>query len=293
METQGPRRRGVDGTPRSIDILASPGEFAKGARRLALEPRDSEGRLYHIRLREGDVGRVALLPGDPDRVPRIAKHLSDSRMISSHREYSAYGGYIDGEYVISMSTGIGGPAAAIAIEELARLGVELMIRIGTCGAIDPRAKVGSLIVAEASVRLDGTTRQYVMDGYPAAATPEVVIALKESASSLKKNYLAGIAASTDAFYAGQGRPSFKNYLPSKAKALIPDLKAAKVLCFEMESSTLFTLGRLFGLRTGAVFAVVGNRMTDDFRADEGIDGAIEVAVEGVRRLRRDTKQRRR
>jgi uridine phosphorylase len=252
---------------------------------LALEPRDSEGRLYHIRLRERDVGRIALLSGDPDRIPRIAKRFRDSKMISSHREFTAFGGYVDEEYVISMSTGIGGPAAAIAVEELARLGVQLMIRIGTCGAIDPRAKVGSLIVAEAAVRMDGTTRQYVMDGYPAAATPEVVMALKESASSLKKEFLAGIAASTDAFYAGQGRPSFKSYFPSKAKQLVPDLRAAKVLCFEMESSTIFTLGRLFGLRTGALFTVVGNRMTDDFKADKGIDGAIEVAVEGVRRLK--------
>ena len=192
-----------------------------------------------------------------------------------------------------MSTGIGGPAAAIAVEELARLGVELMIRVGTCGAIDSRAKVGSLIIADAAVRLDGTTRQYVMDGYPAAATPEVVIALKESASSLKKGFLSGITASTDAFYAGQGRPSYENYFPSKAKRLVSDLRAARVLCFEMESSTIFTLGRLFGVKTGALFAVVGNRMTDDFKADEGIDDAIEVAVDGVRRMKKSLKQKNR
>ncbi len=258
---------------------------------MALEPRDSAGRLYHVRLKEGDVGRIALLPGDPDRVPRIAKRFKDSRLISSHREYTTYGGYVDGEYVISMSTGIGGPAAAIAVEELARLGVELMIRVGTCGAIDLRAKVGSLIIADAAVRLDGTTRQYVMDGYPAAATPEVVVALKDSASSLRKRFLSGITASTDAFYAGQGRPSYNNYFPSGAKRLVPDLRAAKVLCFEMESSTLFTLGRLFGVRTGALFAVVGNRMTDDFKADEGIDDAIDVAVEAVRRLKGHLKQK--
>ena len=259
---------------------------------MALEPKDSEGRLYHIGLRKSDVGRVAFLPGDPDRVPLIAKHLKEPRLISSHREYITYGGYVDEEFVVAMSTGIGGPAAAIAVEELARLGVELMIRIGTCGAIDPRAKVGSLVIAEAAVRLDGTTRQYVMEGYPAAATPEVVIALKESASSLKREFLTGITASTDAFYPGQGRPSFKNYLPSGAKTIIPDLRAAKVLCFEMESSTLFTLGRLFGVRTGALFAVGGNRVTDEFTAGAGIEGAIEVAVEGVRRRGRHRKGKR-
>ncbi len=260
---------------------------------MGLEPRDPEGRLYHVRLRRRDVGRIALLPGDPDRVPRIAEHFEDPKLISSHREYTTYGGYVDGEYVISMSTGIGGPAVAIAIEELARLGVELMIRVGTCGAIIRGAKVGSLIIADAAVRLDGTTRQYVMGGYPAAATPEVVIALKEAASSLKKDYLSGITASADAFYTGQGRPSYKNYFPSKAKRLVTDLRAARVLCFEMESSTLFTLGRLFGVGTGALFAVVGNRVTDDFKADEGTNGAIEVAVEGVRRLKGYLKQKRR
>ena len=88
------------------------------------------------------MGRIAFLPGDPERVPRIAKRFKNAKLISSHREYMTYGGYIDGEYVISTSTGIGGPAAAIAIEELARLGVKLMIRIGTCGANDSRAKIG-------------------------------------------------------------------------------------------------------------------------------------------------------
>jgi uridine phosphorylase len=248
------------------------------------EPRDSQGRLYHIRLKKKDVGKIALLPGDPDRVPRIAKHFTNARPISIHREYTTYGGYIDREYVISTSTGIGGPAAAIAIEELARLGVKLMIRVGTCGPISPRAKIGTLIISEAAVRLDGTTRQYVVDGYPASATPEVVIALQESARGLKKEFLSGISASTDAFYPGQGRPAYSNYLPRQAKGLVSDLKAANVLCFEMETSTLLTLGRLFGLRTGALFAVIGNRMTDAFRAQSGIDDSIEVAVEAVRRL---------
>lgn len=253
---------------------------------MALEPKDSRGRLYHIGLGEADVGRIALLPGDPGRVPRIAKRFKDPAPVASHREYTTYGGYIDGEYVIAMSTGIGGPATAIAVEELARLGVKLMIRVGTCGGIDPRVKVGSLVIAEASVRLDGTTKQYVVDGYPAAATPEVVVALRESASKLRKSFLSGIAASTDSFYAGQGRPSYGGYIPSRAETLIADLRASKVLCFEMESSTLFTLGRVFGIRTGAVFAVLGERLTSEFKAEAGVDDAIDVAVEGVRRLRK-------
>lgn len=252
---------------------------------MALEPKDSRGRLYHIGLRAGDVGKVALLPGDPDRVPRIAERFEGGRMVSSHREYTTYAGYVDGEYTVAMSTGIGGPSTAIAVEELARLGVRLMIRVGTCGAIDRAARVGSLIVADSAVRLDGTTRQYVMEGYPAAATPEVAVALKDAASSLKVPFLSGVTASTDSFYTGQGRPGYGGYLPSQAKRLIADLRAARVLCFEMEASTLFTLGRLFGVSTGAVFAVLANRTTGEFKPDRGVDDAIDVAVEGVRRLR--------
>lgn len=250
------------------------------------EPRDSKGRLYHIQLNEKDVGKVAILPGDPDRVQLIAKRFEDARLVSSHREYTTYGGYLDGKYIIAMSTGIGGPTAGIAVEELARLGVKLMLRVGTCGAIDPRAKVGTLVIAEASVRLDGTTRQYVVEGYPAAATPEVVIALKQSAANLKKSFLSGLAASTDAFYAGQGRPSYRGYFPSKAREVVSDLRAARVLCFEMESSTLFTLGRLFGIETGAILTVLGDNMTHDKMSAKGIDDAIEVAVETIKRLGR-------
>lgn len=251
---------------------------------MALLPRDESGRLYHIGLRKADVGKVALLPGDPDRVPRIAERFEGAREIASHREFRTFGGRVGGEYVVAVSTGIGGPSTAIAVEELARLGVSTMIRVGTCGSIQPSVKVGSLVVAEAAVRLDGTTRQYAMDGYPAAATPEVVVALREAAASLGRAFASGLTASTDSFYVGQGRPGFGGYLPSGAKDLVKDLRAARVLSFEMEASTLFTLGRLFGVRTGAVLAVLAQRTTNEFAPDAGVDSAIDVAVEAVRRL---------
>ena len=257
---------------------------------MAIQPKHDSGRLYHINLKKKDVGRVALLPGDPGRVPRIAKYFKDSKMLASHREYVSYGGYVGDEYVVAMSTGIGGPATAIAVEELARLGVKIMIRVGTCGGLHPTAKVGSLIIADAAVRLDGVTKQYVMESYPAAATPEVVIALKEAAKSLKKRVLVGITASTDSFYVGQGRPGFKGYFPSGARTLIPDLQAANVISFEMESSTLFTLGRLFGLKTGALFGVIANRITNDFRVDAGVEDAIQTAIEAVRRVSKRLKR---
>ncbi len=253
---------------------------------MALEPRDGSGRLYHITLRKGDVGRIALLPGDPDRVPLIAKRFRKAKLLSSHREYTSYGGYVGSEYVVAMSTGIGGPAAAIAVEELARLGVEVMVRVGTCGAIDRRVKVGSLLIADASVRMDGTSAQYVPPGFPAAASPEVVISLREAALALRKSHYVGTAASTDSFYVGQGRKSFGGYFPSDKERLLADFRKARVLGFEMESATIFTLARVFGLKAGALFAVVANRATDEFKVGAGIDDAIDVAVEGIRRFKK-------
>ena len=252
---------------------------------MAQEPKDREGRPYHIRLARKDVGRVALLPGDPGRVPLIAKRLSDPTPLSSNREYTAYGGRAGREKVVVVSTGIGGPSAAIAVEELARLGVEVMIRVGTCGAIQPSVKVGSLIIADAAVRMDGTSTQYVEPGYPAAATPGVVMSLAEAAKSLGKAHSIGIAASTDSFYVGQGRTGFGGYLPPGKARVLEEMRAARVLCFEMEAATLFTLGRIFGLKTGAVFAAVGNRITNEFKMEAGIDDAIEVAVAAVKDLR--------
>jgi uridine phosphorylase len=252
---------------------------------LAHQPKDDEGRPYHVRISKKDIGRVAFLPGDPGRVPRIAERFEDARDLGSHREYRAFGGRIGREKVVAVSTGIGGPAAAIAIEELARLGVEMMIRVGTCGAITPDIKVGSVIVADSAVRMDGASVQYVPLGYPAAASPEVVIALTEAARALRKRAAVGITASTDSFYVGQGRKSFGGYFPPDKVHLLDEMRAARVLCFEMEAATLFTLGRIFGLKTGAVFAVVANRATDTMKLEAGVDDAIDIAVEAVRRLK--------
>lgn len=252
----------------------------------AEEPRDRTGRMYHVSLTKKDVGRVAFLPGDPGRVPLIAEHFKEARQVANHREYCTYRGYIGDEYVIATSTGIGGPSAAIAIEELVRLGVKVMIRVGTCGGIVKEARVGSTVIADAAVALEGTSPQYAPKGYPAAATPGVVMALADSAVSLKKRHLVGLSASTDSFYVGQGREGYGGYLPSWQNSLIKDLRQAKVLCFEMESSTLFTLGRIYGLKTGALFAVVANRATDDFKQDAGLEDTITIATNSVKKFRK-------
>ncbi len=253
---------------------------------MAEEPKDDSGRPYHIRLAKRDVGRIAFLPGDPGRVPKIAERFQDANDLGSHREYRAYGGKVAGEKVVAVSTGIGGPAAAIAIEELARLGVRVMIRVGTCGSVAPEIRTGSVIIADAAVRMDGTSAQYVPPGYPAAATPGVVMALSEAAAAAKARFAVGITASTDAFYVGQGRESFGGFLPQASARLVDEMRAARVICFEMEAATLLTLGRVFGLKTGAVFAVVANRATNDFRLEAGVEDAIDTAVGAVRFLKK-------
>ena len=193
-------------------------------------------------------------------------------------------GKYKGVPISATSTGIGGPAAAIAVEELLRVGAHTFIRVGTTGAIQKFIGVGDLIITTAAVRLDGTSKQYVYTEYPAVASYEVVLALIEAAESLGVKYHVGISASTDSFYTGQGRPGYKGYMLSWMKNIIPDLQRANVLNFEMESSTIFTLANIYGARAGSVCAAVANRVTDEFVVDAGVEDAIKVANEAVRIL---------
>ncbi len=247
-------------------------------------PQTETGLQYHIQCKPGDVAPYVLLPGDPDRVARISKYWDERREVARHREYVTHTGKYKGAPISATSTGIGCPAAAIAVEELLRVGAHTFIRVGTTGAIQPEIKVGDLVISRAAVRLDGTSKQYVRVEYPAVAHHEVVLALIEAAEALGVRYHVGITASTDSFYTGQARPGFKGYSQSWMKNLIPDLRAARVLNFEMEASTIFTLSNIYGARAGAVCAVLANRVTDEFVMDAGVEDAIKVANEAVKIL---------
>lgn len=247
-------------------------------------PETEEGLQYHLMVRPGDVAPYVLLPGDPGRVPKIAKYWDEARQVAIHREYNTYTGRYKGVPISATSTGIGGPSTAIAVEELLRVGAHTFIRVGTTGSIQRDVKVGDIIITYASVRLEGTSRQYVMIEYPAAASPEVVMALIEAAETLGVRYHVGITASTDSFYTGQGRPGFKGYMQSWMKNIIPDLQAARVLNFEMESATLFTLANIYGVRAGMVTAVVANRVTGEMIPGAGEEDTIKVANEAIRIL---------
>jgi len=249
----------------------------------AERPSDRSGRRYHIAVAPGQVAPYVLLPGDPSRARRIAKYWDESELIAEHREYVTYTGRYKGVPVSVTSTGIGGPAAAIAVEELASVGAHTFIRVGSTGAIVKEVGLGELIIPLGAVRLDGTSKQYVREEYPAVPHYEVLVALIEAAEGLGYKYHLGIVASTDSFYTGQGRPGYGGYRQSWMLNLVDDLRNAKVLSFEMECSTIFTLSNLFGLRSGAVLAVFANRVTNEFEV-KGEEEAIKVANEAVKIL---------
>ena len=250
----------------------------------AVRPETKDRVQYHIALKPGDIPDTVLLPGDPERVARISATWDSFVHVASHRQYVTHKGTYKGVPIAATSTGIGCPATAIAIEELANIGVRTLIRVGTTGAIQKNIKCGDLIISSAAVRLDGTSHQYVRPEFPAVANYEILLALIEAAESLGLRYHIGITASTDSFYTGQGRPGYNGYWQSWMKNIIPDLQRSNVLNFEMEAATLFTLSSLFGLRAGAVTVVYANRMTDEFEIT-GEPDAIACANESVKILK--------
>ncbi len=224
------------------------------------------GRLqYHLHLKPNDVSRYVLLPGDPDRVVKITKYWDEAKEVARNREFVTRTGFYEGVRTSACSTGIGSPAAAIAVEELANIGVDTFIRVGSSGSIREECRCGDLIISTGAVRLEGTSKQYVRIEYPASASYDVIAALVEAAETLGYRYHVGITASTDSFYCGQARPGFRGYWQSWINDLLPDLRAANVYNIEMEAAAVFTLANLFGLRAGAVCAVFANRITDEFK----------------------------
>ncbi|MGH2534332.1 MAG: nucleoside phosphorylase [Thermomicrobiales bacterium] len=251
-----------------------------------LRPADAAtGPLFFHAVPPERVGPYALVPGDPNRIRLMAKMWDDADEFDGDRGFRAAVGSYRGTPIAAFSSGIGGPSFEITLVDAARLGVNTFIRVGTTGALREEIVCGDLVINDASVRLDGTSRHYVRDEYPAAAAYEVTLALVEACERLGVRYHVGAGATAAAFFTGQGRPSFEGYFPAHAQSLISELQHARVLNLEMEAATLFTLARLFGLRAGAVCAVVANRVTGDWdEGTEGIERACRVASEAVRIL---------
>jgi uridine phosphorylase len=240
----------------------------------------NDGEQYHLEVEPGDVADSVLLPGNPERVRTIAGVWDDAEVVGDHREYRTATGTYDGVPVSVTSTGIGSPSAGIAVEELARVGADTLVRVGSCGAIREEAAVGDLVITTGAVRAEGTSEEYVREDYPAVADHEVVSALVTAAERVGYDYHLGLTASTDSFYAGQGRPGFGGFRAAGSEDLVEDLRAVNVCNFEMEAAAILTLANVYGLRAGAVCTVYANRVTGEFRAVDD-RRAAEVASEAV------------
>ena len=244
------------------------------------------GIQYHLHIKKGDVGRYVILPGDPKRVPLIAKYLDDAVLIADSREYVTYTGYLDGEKVSVTSTGIGGPSASIAMEELYKCGADTFIRMGPCGGIALPVMGGDVVIATGAVRMEGTSREYAPIEFPAVADFDCALALRSAAKKLGFRYHMGVVQCKDSFY-GQHDPDIMpvSYeLKNKWEAW----KRLGVLASEMESAALFTVAARLGVRCGSEFFVVGNQEREALGMDNpklhDTTNAIKVAIEGIREL---------
>jgi len=233
-------------------------------------------KQHHIQLEKGDVGRYVLLPGDPGRCEVIAKHLDNAVHVATNREYVTYTGYLDGVKVSVTSTGIGCPSAAIAVEELVRVGADTFIRVGTSGGIQPGTKSGDLAIVSAAIRDEGTSSHYMPMEFPAIADLEIVSALRRAAQIKGVRYRIGITQSKDSFY-GEVEPERS----AVSEKLLDRWRAWEIggaICSEMEASAIFIIASMLKVRAGGIMAMHGE---GEFGSLEPL---IETAIVGVREL---------
>ena len=248
--------------------------------------------MHHIKCKKGDIGKYVILPGDPGRVEKIAKFLDNPEHIQTYREYTTYNGTLLGEKVTVMSTGMGGPSTAICIEELKKCGAEYLIRVGTCGGIDPEIVPGTLIISTGAIRKEGTTREYVPIEYPAVPDFDLVLKLKEAAERLGYAHKMGVTESKDSYYGQHSPESMPVYdeLVYKWNAW----KKAGAIASEMEGAALFIVASVRRLKAASIFLLCRNRERENLYGlnDTCWDPskAIEVTVEAIKELIRQDKE---
>ena len=236
----------------------------------------------HLLVEPGDVHDIALVPGDPGRVDRIAGRCDDSTVVSENREYRVVNAEYEGVPLTVCSTGIGCPSAAIAVEELSRVGVETFVRVGTTGALQSGIDIGDMVVATGAAKEEGTSKRYESATYPAVPDFEVVTALSEAAEDEGEDVHLGPIVSDDAFY-------------NESDEYVDDWEAANLLAVEMEAATVFSLARRKGLRSGAICTVDGNLVegtqkgeTEDEelpeKARNNVDRAIRLSLDAAKRI---------
>ena len=248
-----------------------------------------EAVQYHVQLKKGDISDFVILPGDPGRVEFIAEHFDKAELVAENREYKTMTGEYKGRPVTVTSTGIGCPSTAIAIEELANVGVSTFVRCGTSGAMQDYTKVGEKVIATGAVRYEGTSVQYMPIEFPAVASHDMVHALKNAAIKNKLDHHLGIVQSKDSFY-GQHSPETMPIADELKQRWDAWVKGG-VLCSEMEAATIFVVGSYRKVRTGAVLLVAGDQAKgesltkEEYKANMSesvtmiLDSSLDIEVE--------------
>lgn len=246
-----------------------------------------DGIQYHIGLKAGDIGKYVILPGDPKRCVKIAQHFENPQLVGDNREYVTYTGYLDGEKVSVTSTGIGGPSAAIAMQELTNIGADTFIRVGTCGGMDIDVKGGDIVIATGAIRMEGTSKEYAPIEFPAVPNLEVTNSLVKAAQNLGFNYHTGVVQCKDSFY-GQHNPEsmpVSYELQNKWEAW----KRLGCLASEMESAALFIVASYLKVKVGSVFLAVANQEREKQGLENPVihdtEKAIKTAIEAIKILK--------
>ncbi|MCC8379226.1 MULTISPECIES: uridine phosphorylase [Xenorhabdus] len=247
--------------------------------------------VFHLGITKNDLqgATLAIVPGDPDRVEKIARLMDNPVHLASHREFTTWRAEIDGKSVVVCSTGIGGPSTSIAVEELAQLGVRTFLRIGTTGAIQENINVGDVLVTTAAVRLDGASLHFAPMEFPAVADFECTNALYAAAKASGTTTHVGVTASSDTFYPGQERyDTYSGRVVRRFQGSMKEWQEMGVMNFEMESATLLTMCASQGLRAGMVAGVIVNRTQQEIPDVELLkkteSNALSIVVDAARRL---------
>ena len=243
-------------------------------------------KQFHIACAQGDIGRYCILPGDPGRVPAIAALFDDAKQIAYNREFNVWTGTLLGEKVTACSTGIGGPSASIAMEELHKCGADTFIRTGTCGGIALDVQSGDVVVATGAIRYEHTSREYAPIEVPAVADFQVVNALVEATKKLGFPLHTGIVQCKDSFYGQHDPAASPVYYELQQKW--ESWKRLGVLASEMESAALFVVAAALGCRCGSCFHVVWNQEREaaglDQKMSEDTSSSVKVSVEALKLL---------
>jgi len=252
--------------------------------------KNEEGLAFHLHIQQGDIGRYVLLPGDPGRCEKIAAHFDSPVFVAQNREYVAWTGSLLGEKVSVVSTGIGCPSTAIAVEELVEAGADTFIRVGSSGAMQPEVRMGDVAIITGAIRDEGTTSHYLPMEFPAIAHPEVVSALRQAAEKLGFSHHVGISQSKDSFYGEveRTRMPIAAHLGERWKAWV----AGGAVCSEMEASVIFILSSIYRKRAGGAMLIINNADLAELApgdeakqmAEFDAERVIRVAVEGLKIL---------